>query len=150
MVGTMEPLVVTRTLTLHAPAEQVWRLIADDAELTGWFGGEAHLDLRPGGVGRFVDDDGRVRRAVVDAVDAGNRVRWTWWDQDEPADASTVELTVGAEPDGTTSLTVTETSVLGGARACALAEAEISGAWQGRLGRVHDRFATLVGTGPGW
>ena len=143
----METLTVTRTITLDASNERVWRLIADEVELGGWFGAEVQLDVSPGGVGRFAGEDGRVRRAVVDAVDAGHRVRWTWWDESDPADASTVEITLEATAEEATRLTVTETRVVGGARACALAGAEVADAWNQRLDRVQGRFAALVGAG---
>lgn len=141
----MQPLTVTRSLTLDASPEQVWQLVADESALAGWFGGDVQLDVKPGGAGRFTDDAGRVRRAVVADVQTQRSVRWIWWDEDEPADATSVELRVDAAEDGRSTLTVTEAAITGGARACALADAQIGSAWEIRLGRVEERFAVLVG-----
>jgi len=150
----MQPFTVTRSLTLDASPDQVWPLVADEEGLAGWFGGDVQLDMRPGGAGRFTDDSGHVRRAVVADVQTERSVGWIWWDEDEPAAASSVELRVDSTEDGRSTVTVTETAV-GGGRACTLADARIGSAWEDRLGRVEERFATLVGAGlvgagPGW
>lgn len=132
---TEEPIVVTRTLALAASADEVWRLLTDDAELSAWFAVRASLDPVAGGVGRF-DDGDTVRRAVVHEVEPGRRLGFTWWDEADPADASTVELVVDdSAGDGRVQLVVTETLLPGGgsgARACAWSE--VADTWDDRLG----------------
>ncbi|MDQ6698385.1 MAG: SRPBCC domain-containing protein [Actinomycetota bacterium] len=137
-----EQLTVTRTVILDASADEVWRLLTDDAELSRWFGSAASLDAVPGGVGTFVDGS-IVRRAVVQRVDPGRRVGFTWWDERHPAEASTVELVVeDTSSDGRVQLTVTETVVpSGGAvglRACSWID--VADAWDERLGIIADRL----------
>src|SRR6476646_9046328 len=113
-MNTDELLTVTRTLSLEASADDVWRLLTDDAELSRWFSRVASIDPVPGGVGRFVDGDS-VRRAVVHRVETGRRLGFTWWDESHPAEASTVEFAVDESAiDGQVELTVTETLVQGG------------------------------------
>ena len=63
----MDP-VVERNVDLDATPDEVWRALTEPDELATWFGPEVELDVRPGGGGRFVDDDGVARRAVVDEV----------------------------------------------------------------------------------
>jgi uncharacterized protein YndB with AHSA1/START domain len=129
----MDAAVVTRSINLDASADEVWALVADDAALSDWFGADASLHLVPGGTGRFVDPDGSVRRAVVADVEPGRVLRYTWWDEADPADASTVELHIEADEEGRSTLTVTETVVAGGGKACALAAAEVGDRWDQRL-----------------
>jgi len=138
-----ELLTVTRSVTLDASVDEVWRLLTDDAELSRWFGSAASLDAVPGGVGRFVDGT-TVRRAVVSRVEPGRRVGFTWWDERHPAEASTVELVVDdTSTEGQVQLTITETLVPGGGgvgfRACSWVD--VADSWDARLGEMADRLA---------
>ncbi len=133
------PMTVTRTLMVDASVEEVWRQLTDDAELSRWFAGTATLDVVPGGVGRFADGD-TLRRAVVQRVEPGRRLGFTWWSEADPSDASTVELVVDDGGDGRVQLTVSETIVPGGlgagARACSWTDA--ADTWDGRLHALAD------------
>jgi uncharacterized protein YndB with AHSA1/START domain len=138
-----EQITVTRTLFLQASADEVWRLLTDPEELSLWFASSASIDVVPGGVGRFVDGDA-VRRAVVHHVEPLRRLGFTWWDESQPADASTVELVVSdTSIDGRVQLTITETLVPSGgdigARACSWIDAADS--WDGRIGALADTLA---------
>jgi len=141
-MNTDELLTVTRSVTLDASVDEVWRLLTDDAELSLWFGSAASLDAVPGGGGRFVDGT-TVRRAVVQRVEPGRRVGFTWWDERHPAEASTVELVVDdMSTDGQVQLTITETLVPGGGvgfRACSWSD--VADSWDARLGGMVDRLA---------
>lgn len=138
-----ELLTVTRSVTLDASADEVWRLLTDDAELSLWFGSAASLDAVPGGLGHFVDGS-TVRRAVVQRVEPGRSVGFTWWDESRPAEASTVEVVVDdTATDGQVQLTITETLVpVGGGvgfRACSFID--VADSWDARLGGIADRLA---------
>ena len=146
-MNTDELLTVTRTLSLDASADEVWRLLTDDAELSLWFSSAASIDPVPGGIGRFVDGDS-VRRAVVHRVEPGRRLGFTWWDESDPAEASTVEFVVDdTATEGRVELTITETLTPGGdmsgggigARACSWID--VADSWDGRLGALADRLA---------
>jgi len=65
---------VERSVDLDVSPDALWRAITDEAELATWFAPEAALDARVGGEGRFVDDDGVARRAVVEELDPGHRL----------------------------------------------------------------------------
>jgi len=103
--------VVERTVELDASPDDVWRALTEPGELAAWFGPEAELDVQPGGRGRFVDDEGVVRRAVVDQVRPGERLVLRWWPEgDGPgagAGASVVTFVV-APSRGGSRLVVTE------------------------------------------
>src|SRR5215211_9071905 len=101
--------VVERNVNLDATPDDVWRALTEPEELAAWFGPEAELDVRPGGRGRFVDDDGRVRSAVVDRVRPGERLVLRWWPEGDDPGAATSVVTFVVSPTGSgTRLVVTE------------------------------------------
>ena len=83
----MDP-VVERSVDLDVEPDDVWRALTEPDELAAWFGPEVELDVRPGGHGRFVDDEGCARRAVVDHVQAGERLAVTGASLRAAADAA--------------------------------------------------------------
>jgi uncharacterized protein YndB with AHSA1/START domain len=136
---------VRRTVSLNATADEVWNLLTDETELARWFSHAASLDPVPGGLGRFVDGH-TVRTAVVQRVETGRRIGFTWWDESRPEDASTVELLIDdMSADGQVQLTITETLVASGGsadmRACSWTD--VADSWDSRLGALGalaDRF----------
>ncbi len=95
---------VNRSVVIHATPDDVWNALADPGLLSSWFGGEARLAVRPGGTGRFVTDDGEVRLAVVEEVDAGRRIVFSWWPMQRcaPRPGAThprSRVTIAIEPD---------------------------------------------------
>lgn len=137
---------VSRTVTLDASADEIWRLLTDDVELSLWFSATASIDAVPGGVGRFVDGD-TVRRAVVHRVEAGRHLGFTWWDENQPDEASTVELVVDdTSTEGQVRLTITETLVrpTGAVDMHACSWIDVADSWNNRLGALEalvDHFA---------
>ena len=111
---------VTREIVLPADADEVWEAITEPDRLGDWFGAEVHLDLWPGGDAEFVEDDGAVRRGVVEEVEPGRKLAYRWWpqraegDDREDLDESRVELTIEEVPSGTR-LVVVETPVINAA-----------------------------------
>src|SRR5437868_233491 len=104
----MDP-VVERSVDLDATPHDVWRALTEPDELAAWFGQDAELDVQPGGTGRFVDDDGCVRRAVVDHVHTDERLVLRWWPEgDDPATGASVVTFVVAPSGSGTRLIVTE------------------------------------------
>jgi uncharacterized protein YndB with AHSA1/START domain len=104
--------IVERAVELDAPVEAVWAALTEADALADWFGGPVELDPVPGGDGRFVTDEGEVRRARVDAVEPGRLLSWRWWpegDDDGPISAVTFEL---SELPAGTRLVVTEMPLL--------------------------------------
>jgi hypothetical protein len=114
----MEPLVVTRTIALPVSVGEAWRSV----QAGGWLGDRVAVELVAGASGTIADD-GTVRRVVVTDVDPETSLRLVWWDEDRPAQVSTVDVRVEADGDGAT-VTVTE-RVLGGSVA-GFAEATVA------------------------
>ena len=90
---------VEREVVLPAPADVVWQAITDDGELSAWFGADVELDPQPGGEGRFVGDDGDVRRAVVEAVEPERRLRFVWWPEDGGSAPTSVDFELAPADD---------------------------------------------------
>jgi uncharacterized protein YndB with AHSA1/START domain len=143
----MDP-VVERSVDLDASPDDVWRALTEPDELASWFGPEAELDVQPGGRGRFVDDDGRVRRAVVDQVHAGERLVLRWWPEGDDSGAGASVVTFVVTPTGSGSrLIVTErlAAVAGPSTASVRAAADAARtAWMWRLDVLLLRVAALV------
>jgi hypothetical protein len=127
----MNDVAVHRTLTTDLSTEALWReVLALD-----WLGDDVRVDLRPGGTGSLIDEEGARRRLVIDELD-GTRIRFHWWTERDAA--SEVELTVSPAGDGAV-LTVSELPL------AAPIEASAKGRrWEARLQALADRCADLL------
>ncbi len=95
-----DTLSIHRELDLGIGSEELWQAVTDPTVLGDWFGQVVELDLRPGGSGAIVDDDGALRRLVVTRIDDGRTLGFTWWRDDAPGEVSTIELDVVPTGDG--------------------------------------------------
>src|SRR3954454_22232084 len=137
--------VVERNVNLDATPDDVWRALTEPEELAAWFGPEAELDVRPGGRGRFVDDDGFVRRAVVDQVSTGERLMLRWWPEGNDPGAAASVVTFVVSPAGSgTHLLVTERLVARSSAASMRAADAAGTAWMWRLDVLLLRLAAAV------
>jgi uncharacterized protein YndB with AHSA1/START domain len=128
---------VRRELRVDASAEALWRAITEPGALAGWLADEAELEMAPGGTGRFVDDDGVERLAVVEAIEEGRQLAFRWW----PADgggwtASRVSLTVVADGAGARLLVIEQPAAPAG-RIEARALTGRAAGWDARLERLR-------------
>jgi uncharacterized protein YndB with AHSA1/START domain len=64
--------------TIEAAPEDVWGFMVDPAALSAWFGADAWLEPRPGGVVRFRFVDGTERRGSVEEVTTFRELTWRW------------------------------------------------------------------------
>lgn len=106
---------VQRILTLPADAERVW----DTVVRGDWLGDDGVIAPRPGGDG-WVREGDRLRHLVVESVEPGHRLVFSWWPltPDGVGPASRVEIEVDADADAEadqTRVTVVETPLAGGA-----------------------------------
>jgi uncharacterized protein YndB with AHSA1/START domain len=138
--------VVERNVDLDASPAEVWRALTEPDELVAWFGPDVELDLRPGGRGRFVDDDGSARRAVVDEVHQGERLVLRWWPEgDDPGAGASVVTFVVAPTGSGTRLVVTERLVARASTASLQAAAAAARtAWMWRLDLLLLRLAAVA------
>jgi uncharacterized protein YndB with AHSA1/START domain len=135
----MNDVTVQRSVVLDVSPEEAWLLITDPTELAAWLGAPTEA----GGHLALTELDGTTRRLVVDEVDPGHRLGFTWWPAADPDAASHVTLTVTADGDRTT-LTVEETPVArAGGGQCSIVDA--GAAWDERL--VDLELRCLAGTG---
>ena len=83
-------LTVDRTVELEVDRDRLWALIATPEGWRDWLVDEAQLVDGAG----IVVDRGVTRSVRVDEVVDGESVRFTWWDDDDPATVSHVHLTI--------------------------------------------------------
>jgi uncharacterized protein YndB with AHSA1/START domain len=98
---------VERQVELDASPDDVWDAVCAPET---WLADAGSIDVRPGGDGVLVDD-GVARRVVVETVEAGRRLVYRWWRDDE-GETSRVEITV-VPGGGPTRLVVRETRLAG-------------------------------------
>ncbi|GAA2285935.1 hypothetical protein GCM10009853_046200 [Glycomyces scopariae] len=102
---------IERTLDLAHPPSRVWTALTTAEGLSGWFGSETEIDLRPGGRAWMRWDDGSTADVRVERVEEPRVFGFTWQITGLPADdprRTYVEFTL--EPAGAgTRLRVVET-----------------------------------------
>jgi len=126
---------VERVVTLPVDVDQAWALVVD----ADWLGADARLEPRPGSAGRVVDPDGTARGLVLDAVEVGRRLTWHWWEVEDDAAVSHVEVSLEPVEEGTRVRVVERVSAEPAApQACARA----GDAWSHRL--LHLESLLLV------
>ena len=143
-MASQSTLTVERSVDLDVSVAELWRALTDPDELAAWFAPEAELDVRTGGRGWFVDDEGVRRGAVVKSVEVERRLVLRWWpDGGELGAATTVTLDVAPRAGGAR-LTVTEQLCpAAGPDLSAVAEAAAS-AWMWRLDMLLLRVAAAA------
>jgi uncharacterized protein YndB with AHSA1/START domain len=101
---------IERTVVLAHPPAKVWAALTTAEGLAAWFGEEAAIDLRPGGLAQMTWAGGFTARMRVERVEEPTVFGYTWHifglPEDDPR-RTYVEFTL--EPAGTgTRLTVVE------------------------------------------
>ena len=84
---------VDRTVELDVDAEELWELVSTAEGWSRWLTDTADLEVEPGALGDVTDGDA-AKRVRVDAVEPGRRIGFTWWSDNDPTDAATVELRI--------------------------------------------------------
>jgi uncharacterized protein YndB with AHSA1/START domain len=101
---------IERTVELAHPPAKVWAALTTAEGLSGWFGKDAKIDLRPGGSGWMRFDSGHAADFRVERVEEPAVFGFTWHIYGLPEDdprRTYVEFTL--EPTGAgTRLTVAE------------------------------------------
>lgn len=136
------PVRITREIHLDLPADELWSLVADGERWQEWLVDAGAPCIRPGASGVVVDD-GEQRHVHVRTVEQGERVTFDWWDEDDHASRSQVELEVVRDGDRA-GLRVTET--FASATACASSTTDREARWSVRLLALHLASCALVRT----
>ncbi len=105
MVTPNDPDAIEREVRIDARPETIFPFFTDPEKMMRWKGVEADLDPRPGGVYR-VNITGRdIARGEYQEVVPNSRVVFTWgWEGEDsavPPGASTVEVSLTPDGDGT-------------------------------------------------
>jgi uncharacterized protein YndB with AHSA1/START domain len=101
---------IERTVQIAHPPARVWDALTTAEGLGAWFGDEATLDLRPGGLGRMTWTSGESTDLRVERVEKPKVFGFTWQVFGVPGDdprRTYVEFTLVANGTGTR-LTVVE------------------------------------------
>jgi uncharacterized protein YndB with AHSA1/START domain len=86
---------------LDGSPDEVWPIVSDPDLLGEWLDDEVELTLRVGGPIRTRGEGGGGRVGVVDDVQVGRRLAFTWAPAaPERGPASTVEFELESDPDG--------------------------------------------------
>jgi uncharacterized protein YndB with AHSA1/START domain len=107
----MPGLLIEREILIEAPAEVVWRIITEPAQMSHWFADRVDLVVEPGAHGymEFGDQGGPV---VVETVDPPTRFsfRWNYPHGEEPVAGNSmlVEFTLTPVGDERTHVRVSE------------------------------------------
>jgi uncharacterized protein YndB with AHSA1/START domain len=95
---------IERTVELAHPPATVWAALTTPDGLAGWFGEQATIDPRPGGVGRMTFASGVRVDLRVERVEEAAVFGFTWQLPDLPDDdprRTYVEFTLEADGEGT-------------------------------------------------
>lgn len=102
---TTETFTVERELTIDAKPATVWRLLAEPAEQSRWWGTARELDVRPGGTFCVEVIPGHVARGAFVEVDEPRRLVYTWgWEGEGnpvPPGSSTIAIELVEDGGGT-------------------------------------------------
>ncbi|MEV0697684.1 SRPBCC domain-containing protein [Saccharopolyspora sp. NPDC050389] len=102
---------IERTVDLAHPPSKVWAALTTAEGLSGWFGNDAAIDLRPGGAAQMSWPDEPVANMRIERVEEPSVFGFTWRVDGMPEDdprRTYVEFTLEPTPQGTR-LTVVET-----------------------------------------
>ena len=69
---------IERTVDIAQPPAKVWAALTTAEGLSAWFGQEASIDLRPGGLGRMKWDSGHTAEMRVERVEEPTVFGFTW------------------------------------------------------------------------
>jgi uncharacterized protein YndB with AHSA1/START domain len=102
---------IERVVEIAHPPATVWAALTTAEGLSGWFGEEATIDLRPGGTARMSWANGSTAEMRIERVEEPRVFGYTWHVYGLPDDdprRTYVEFTLEPDGDGTR-LTVVET-----------------------------------------
>ena len=118
-----DDLSIERTTELELSADELWALISTAEGWSSWLVDDAQLVVETDAEGTATED-GVVRGVRIDSVVDGRGINFSWWDRDDPASASHVQLQIVELPDGRSQLHIAEQFV--GAATAIMSTASVS------------------------
>lgn len=106
-VSKPDDLSIERTTDLDMSVNELWALISTSEGWSSWLVDRAELDIAPESTGIAIED-GLVRDVRIDHVTEGRRIKFAWWDRDDPSSGSFVQLDIVELPDGRSQLHISE------------------------------------------
>jgi uncharacterized protein YndB with AHSA1/START domain len=120
-----QDLLIQRSTELDLDVDELWALISTAQGWASWLVDDADITISPNSTGTTTVDESE-RSVRIDSVVEGRRVSFSWWDQTDGDDGSSmsfVELDIIELPDGRSRLNVSEQL---GTRPAATASASLS------------------------
>jgi hypothetical protein len=127
-----EDLSIERITELDLDVDELWALISTAEGWSSWLVDDADVFVAPGATGTAVED-GVVRDVRIDTIDDRSGISFSWWDRDDPASGSFVQLAIVELPNGRSQLNITERFVGMSAAMSTSMPASIAVAWDVRL-----------------
>jgi uncharacterized protein YndB with AHSA1/START domain len=106
-VSQPEALSIERTTELDLDVDELWVMISTAEGWSSWLVDEAQIQITPDSAGTAVED-GVVRDVHIDSIFDGHSINFSWWDRDDPASGSFVQLAIVELPNGRSQLNITE------------------------------------------
>jgi uncharacterized protein YndB with AHSA1/START domain len=88
---------IRREVDLTGTIDDVWPVVSDTEGLAEWLEGSLDVEgdeVMPGATGTFTETDGTVHHMLIDDVDEGRSVTWTWWTDDIDEPPSSVSIVI--------------------------------------------------------
>lgn len=123
-----DDLTIERHTDLDIDIDELWELVSTSQGWASWLVDDADITVAAGAHGT-AEHDGVERSVRIDTVADRRGIEFSWWDHDDPASGSFVQLEVVALPGNRSHLHVTERFV--GASASTVMSASM--AWDIRL-----------------
>ena len=95
---------IRREVVFDASRLEVWEALTNPRSLEQWFANDVELELVEGGEAVFRWENGEERRATITELEPDERLAFAWEDEGE------VEFSLDDDGEGSTRLTVVETS----------------------------------------
>jgi uncharacterized protein YndB with AHSA1/START domain len=88
---------IRREVDLTGTIDDVWPVLSGTDGLEKWLEGSLDVDgdtVTTGATGTFTEPDGTIRHMLIDDVDEGRSVTWTWWTDDVDEPPSSVSIVI--------------------------------------------------------
>jgi uncharacterized protein YndB with AHSA1/START domain len=112
------PDTIEKDVVINAPAQTVYRVLTEPAQLARWFADAASLEPVPGGQGSLTFGDRATNQAMtvnltVVAAEPPDRLvfRWGYPEDEQPAESNSTLVEVALTAQGGTRLRLTESGI---------------------------------------